>query len=326
VQTSPDQERPAAQAVDRHHEVCAVLPAFNEAECLPRVVRELNDALGERYSCWEILVVDDGSTDGTADVLDALRRDIPELRTIHHRRNLGKSAALSSAFASIDADVVVLMDADGQDDPAELDRLLDKLDDGYDLVTGRRSVRNDRFIKRSTSKLYNWTTAKVSGVDGRDFNSGFKAMRGDVARDLDLYGEMHRYIPPLAEFAGYASTEVDVNHRERLDGKSKFGRSRFWRGFFDLITVKFLTTYDARPFHLIGGAGLISGLIGMALLVWMATIRFTGGTIGTRPALLIGVLLVVVSVQLILVGLLAELVIHEGRQRVRREHPHEERR
>ncbi|MEL7209353.1 MAG: glycosyltransferase, partial [Actinomycetota bacterium] len=183
----------------------------------------------------------------------------------------------------------------------------------------RRSIRNDRFVKRTTSLLYNWSTAKVSGVDGRDFNSGYKLMRGEVAASIDLYGEMHRYIPPLAEWAGFRSVEVDVNHRERLAGQSKFGSARFWRGFFDLITVKFLTTYNSRPFHLIGAAGVGAGLLGSLLLLWMGIEKLQGNGIGTRPALTIGVLLVVVSVQLISVGLLAELFVQQTRRQRRRQ-------
>ena len=193
--------------------------------------------------------------------------------------------------------------------------MLELLDNGYDLVTGRRSVRNDRFIKRNTSKIYNAATAKVSGVDGKDFNSGFKAMRGEVAKSVEMYGELHRYIPVLAAWAGYRVTEVDVDHRARIAGRSKFGRSRFWRGFLDLVTVKFLTTYDARPFHLIGGLGVLLGLAGAVLLGWMGILRLTGEGIGTRPALIIGVLCAVVAVQLITVGLLAELIIHLQRRR-----------
>ncbi len=299
-------------------QICAILPAYNEAENLPLVVPELAEVLHQRFSRWEILVVDDGSTDGTPEVLEKLRTDLPQLRTIRQRRNYGKSEALRTGFDAVDAELVALMDADGQDDPREFDKLLMKFDEGFDVVTGRRSIRHDRPVKRFASKVYNWTTSKVSGVEGRDFNSGFKLMLGDVAKSLDMYGEMHRYIPPLAEFAGYRSAEVDVNHRDRLAGASKFGRSRLWRGFFDLITVKFLTTYNARPFHLIGAAGLVCGLLGFGLLGWMGAIRLSGGAIGTRPALLIGVLLVVVSIQLTLVGLLAELMIYESRRRTSR--------
>ena len=296
-------------------QICVILPAYNEAQNLSPVITELADVLDQGFSSWEILVVDDGSTDGTPEVLEKLQTELPQLRAIRQRRNYGKSEALRTGFDAVDAELVALMDADGQDDPTELDKLLAKFDEGFDVVTGRRSIRRDRRLKCVTSKLYNWATSKVSGVQGRDFNSGFKLMRGDVAKSLDMYGEMHRYIPPLAEFAGYQSTEVDVNHRERLAGTSKFGRSRLWRGFFDLITVKFLTTYNARPFHLIGAAGLVCGLLGFGLLGWMGAVKLSGDAIGTRPALLIGVLLVVVSIQLTLVGLLAELMIYESRRR-----------
>lgn len=300
-------------------QISVVLPAYNEADNLKAVITELRSVLVQRFQRWQILVVDDGSTDDTSRILAELQNENPELAVISQRRNFGKSEALRVAFEAVDADLVALMDADGQDDPSEFDALLAAVDEGFDLVTGRRSIRNDRFVKRTTSLLYNWCTAKVSGVDGRDFNSGFKLMRGEVAKSIDLYGEMHRYIPPLAEWAGFRSIEVDVNHRERLAGQSKFGRARFWRGFFDLITVKFLTTYNSRPFHLIGAGGVIAGFLGSLLLAWMGIEKLQGNGIGTRPALTIGVLLVVVSVQLISVGLLAELFVQQTRRRRRSE-------
>ena len=291
-------------------DVTVMLPAYNEADNLPTVVKGICDMLRARRQTFEVLVVDDGSTDGTPDAIRSLQADHPELRGLRIRRNGGKSAALRVGFGAVRGEVVVLMDADGQDDPAEVPRLIDELDNGVDLVTGRRSVRQDRFIKRNTSKLYNWTTAKVSGVPGHDFNSGLKAMRREVADSLDMYGELHRYIPVLAHWDGFSVAEMDVEHHPRLHGSSKFGRSRFWRGFLDLFTVKFLVTYTARPFHLFGGIGIASTAFGAVLLSWMFVLRIAGERIGDRPALVIGVLLVVVGIQLMSLGLLAELIIH----------------
>lgn len=287
----------------------AVLPAYNEAENLPEVVTELAGVLAEQLERWSIIVVDDGSTDDTPATLRRLRDEIPELRWIRLPRNSGKSQALRAAFQQVDADLVLLMDADGQDDPHDLPKLLAGIEAGAQMVTGRRVERQDRAVKRTTSRLYNGVTARLTGVSGSDFNSGFKLMRVEVVRTVEIYGELHRYIPVLAAWSGFVVTETPVNNRPRLHGHTKFGRNRFWRGLLDLITVKFLTTYDTRPFHLIGGAGLGLFLIGSALLAWMLVERLSGATIGSRPALLTGVMLTVVGVQLISVGLLAELTV-----------------
>jgi glycosyltransferase involved in cell wall biosynthesis len=291
-------------------QISVVIPAFDEAESLPGLLARLVPELEALTASAEVIVVDDGSRDGTAEAVRALA--LPGVHVERLRVNRGKSAALRAGLALAKGDVIVLMDADGQDDPAELPRLVAALDDddGLDLVTGRRAHRNDRAAKRVPSRLYNWATARVTGVPGRDFNSGFKAMRRDVARDLDLYGELHRYIPVLASWAGYRTGEIDVTHHPRAEGQSKFGAERFWRGLLDLVTVKFLTTYTARPFHLFGGIAALSGLLGTALLTWMLVLRISGETIGTRPALLAGVLLVVVAVQLASLGLIAELLVH----------------
>lgn len=304
-------------ASHRSESICALLPAFNEAENLPEVVDELAATLPRHFARWRILIVDDGSTDETNVVVAELQQRYEQLEAIHLRVNRGKSNALRVGFESICEDLVVLLDADGQDDPGEISSLLETLDMGHDLVTGCRSVRMDRFVKRTTSRVYNRATSTLTGVDGQDFNSGFKLMRREVAESINLYGELHRYIPVLAAWLGFRVTEVTVNHRDRLHGVSKFGRSRFWRGMLDLLTVKFLTTYDRRPFHLIGGAGLGVGAVGSGLLLWMLVERLAGHGVGDRPALLAGVTLVVVGVQLVSVGLLAELFLHLHHERRR---------
>lgn len=294
-------------------EISVLMPAYNEAENLVEVIPATAAALDAIGRSWEIVIVDDGSTDGTRTTMTDLRS--PQVRYIRLRRNSGKSAALAVGLEHVDGEAIVLMDADGQDDPAEIAKLLDALDDGYDLATGRRAVRNDRFIKRNTSKIYNGVTAKVTGVPGKDFNSGLKAMNRELATSLEMYGELHRYIPVLAVWSGFKVTEVDVEHHERLHGSSKFGRARFWRGFLDLVTVKFLTTYTARPFHLFGGIGFVIGAVGSLLLLWMLITQLSGEAIGDRPALQVGVLLIVVAVQMVSLGLLGELVVNLRRRR-----------
>lgn len=315
----------------RPDRVCALLPAYNEAENLPAVLDELARELEARFSDWRIVVVDDGSTDDTREVMARQTAANARVTALHLRVNRGKSEALrtgleqlgdDSPLGAFDADLVLLLDADGQDDPRELDALLAPIDAGSDLVTGQRATRNDRFVKRHTSRLYNLATSRLTGVKGRDFNSGFKLMRRDTAESLVLYGELHRYIPVLAQWSGFRVAEVEVNHRGRLQGTTKFGRNRFWRGMLDLLTVKFITTYDRRPFHLIGGTGLVVGTVGAALLTWMLIERIMGHQVGDRPALLAGVTLAVVGVQLVSVGLIAELIVNlDARRRRERAGP-----
>jgi len=314
LQTTP--EAAAARALDPDAiAVSVVMPAYNEAPNLGVVVPRTLEVLATLPGSHEVIVVDDGSTDGTEDLLAELRRHHADVHYVRLRRNYGKSTALQAGFDRASGERIVLMDADGQDRPEEIPRLLAALDDGLDLATGRRVRREDRFVKRHTSRVYNLVTASVTGVRGEDFNSGLKAMRRAVVTPLVLYGELHRYIPVLAQWAGFRVGEVPVEHAPRLHGRSKFGRARFWRGFLDLVTVKFITTYTGRPFHLFGGIGAFFGLVGGALLTWMAVLKIMGEGIGDRPALLIGILFVVVSVQLMTLGLLAELIVHFRRDR-----------
>jgi glycosyltransferase involved in cell wall biosynthesis len=289
--------------------VSVIMPAYNEASNLAELVARTLDVISSLGAESELIVVDDGSNDDTPTVMAGLR-DLAGVHSLRLRRNSGKSAALSAGIRHAHGDVIVLMDADGQDEPKEIPRLLDALAGGLDLVTGRRVQRNDGFVKRSTSKVYNAVTAMVTGVSGHDFNSGLKAMQRELATSLELYGELHRYIPVLAEWSGFQVGEIDVVHHARLHGHTKFGRARFWCGFLDLMTVKFLTTWTARPLHLFGGIGVMLGVLGSALLAWMTVLRVTGHAVGNRPALLGGVLLVVVAVQMISLGLIAELIVH----------------
>jgi glycosyltransferase involved in cell wall biosynthesis len=290
-----------------------VVPAYDEAENLevlvPRIVEHVEALPGGGV----VLVVDDGSRDSTPEIMAKLQDAYPAVRYHRMVRNNGKAAALQKGFAAAleaEAGSVVMMDADGQDDPAELGSLVGRLSD-VDLVTGARVERNDRFIKRHTSRLYNWATGRLSGAPGRDFNSGFKAMRAEVARDVSpmLYGELHRYITVIAHWLGYRIAEVPVAHHARLYGRSKYGIARFWRGFMDLLTVRFLMSYEHRPSHLFGGIGIVSFLVGGVILAYLTVLKIMGESIGNRPLLSLGVLLVLVGVQLVLFGLLAELVV-----------------
>jgi glycosyltransferase involved in cell wall biosynthesis len=303
----------ADDGLDRHARsasVSVVIPALNEADNLVETIPQAVAVLRNMNVNYEVLVVDDGSTDGTPKLMRRLCAEYPELRCFRLRRNAGKAAALSIGFDLAKNDIFVMMDADGQDEPKEIPSLIAKLDEGFDLVTGRRQTRQDRFLKRHTSQLYNATTSWVSGVNGRDFNSGLKVLRREVAESVDLYGELHRYLPVLASWSGFAVTEVEVEHHPRLHGKTKYGIARFWRGLFDLGTVKFITSYNRRPFHLFGGVGLVSAIIGSGLLIWMFIRHVMGLPVGDHPALITGVLFEVVAVQLLSFGLLGELLVY----------------
>ncbi|MGL5809885.1 MAG: glycosyltransferase family 2 protein [Nocardioides sp.] len=298
-----------------------VMPALDEAENLAVVVPVIAAELTALGVDGHLLVVDDGSTDKTGEVVTDLADRHPGVELISLGRNRGKAPALRQGFdraLARGADVVVMMDADGQDDPAELPLLLARLADGADLVTGARTVRHDRFVKRITSRLYNGVTARLSGVPGTDFNSGFKVMRAEVARQAApmLYGELHRYLTVVAHWLGFRVAEVSVRHRERLHGRSKYGLARFWRGMVDLVTVRFLMSYESRPSHLFGGIGLASLAAGGLGLGYLMVEKFAGEAVGGRPLLIAAVVLALGGLQLVLFGLLAELVVysrHQGR-------------
>jgi glycosyltransferase involved in cell wall biosynthesis len=297
--------------------ISVVVPVRDEERTVEPLYEELASALGPRGEEWEVVYVDDGSRDGTHDALVRLHESRSNVRVVRMRRNAGKAAALDAGFRVIEGDVVVTIDGDLQDDPAEIPRLLAKLDEGYDLVSGWKTRRNDPWSRRAPSRVFNGVTGWLSGVHLHDMNCGLKAFRSEVARDLDLYGELHRFVPVLAHDLGYRVTEVGVNHRPREHGRSRYGFERYTRGFLDLLTVSFMSRYRHRPLHLFGGLGLLLGTVGTGILVYLTIEKALGEAIGKRPLLLLGVLLVVIGIQFLSLGLLSELVTSQHRERLR---------
>ncbi len=291
-----------------------VIPVFNEEEALPHLYSALNAILGHDKKC-EMLFIDDGSHDSSLEVLQRLEEQDPRVRVVAFRRNFGKAAALDCGFKEARGKVIITMDADLQDDPKEIPNFLSKLKEGYDLVSGWKYHRHDPLSKTLPSRLFNRVTAALSGIDLHDFNCGFKAYRREVVRELELYGELHRYIPVLAYWRGFKVAEIKVKHNPRLYGISKYGWERFARGFFDLLTVTLLTRYVRRPLHFFGsiGAGLFS--LGLVINIYMSVLWITGHRpIGTRPLLLLGILLLMVGIQFISTGLLGELLTNSNRR------------
>ena len=297
--------------------ISVVVPVRDEELTVEPLYDELARAISDRGEPWEVVFVDDGSRDGTPAALVRLHAVAPNVRVVRLRRNLGKAAALDAGFREVEGDVVVTIDGDLQDDPAEIPRLLATLDEGYDLVTGWKVRRNDGLARRVLSRVFNRVTGWMSGVRLHDMNCGLKAFRVDVARELDLYGELHRFIPVLAHDLGFRVTEIAVNHRPREHGRSRYGMERYARGFLDLLTVTFMSRYRHRPLHLFGGLGLLLGSIGTGILLYLTVVKLTGEPIGRRPLLLLGVLLVVVGIQFLSLGLLSELVTSQHRERLR---------
>ena len=297
--------------------ISVVVPVRDEERTVEPLYEELAAALDGGHEPWEVVFVDDGSRDGTHAALVRLHDDAANVRVIRLRRNVGKAAALDAGFREAEGETVVTIDGDLQDDPAEIPRLLAKLDEGYDLVTGWKTQRSDPWLRRALSRVFNTVTGRLSGLRLHDMNCGLKAFRMEVARELELYGELHRFIPVLAHDLGFRVTELGVNHRPREHGRSRYGMERYARGFLDLLTVSFMSRYRHRPLHLFGGLGLVLGAIGGAILVYLTIVKLTGEPIGRRPLLLLGVLLVVVGIQFLSLGLLSELVTSQHRERLR---------
>ena len=304
-----------AGAAAKRRLLSVVVPLLNEDATLEPLYRELETSLAPTGLDWEVVFVDDGSTDGSYRELVRLHAAHLNVRVVRLRRNFGKAAALAAGIDVASGDVIVTMDADLQDDPAEIPSLVAKLDDGFDVVSGWKCDRHDPFVRRFVSRIYNTATRFATGVKLHDMNCGLKAYRAEVFEHVQLYGERHRFVPVLAHHFGFSVTEVPVNHRPRTNGHSRFGIERYLRAPFDLLTIVFMGRYRHRPLHLFGGVGLIASLAGAAILAYLTVVKIGGSGIGNRPLLLLGVLLVVVGIQLLSLGLIGEMLTSQHEEK-----------
>jgi glycosyltransferase involved in cell wall biosynthesis len=294
--------------------VSIVVPLYNEEDSLRELAERIAGTMKGMGKKYEIIFVDDGSTDRSFEVLREIRRSNPNVVALRFRRNFGKSAALAVGFKEAAGEYVITMDADLQDDPAEIPTLLDAMGDSFDLVSGWKQVRHDPISKTIPSKFFNYVTGKLTGIPIHDFNCGLKAYRSVVVKSVNVHGELHRFIPVLAHWAGFRVTEKVVQHHPRKYGKTKFGMSRFFNGFLDLLTVLFTTRYLRRPLHLFGVWGIVSFVIGAVIDLYLIIERVLGLTsLSDRPLFLVGFLLIIIGVQFVSIGLLGEMITRQER-------------
>ena len=295
--------------------ISVVIPLLNERPTLEPLYHRLADVLRGIAARYEIIFVDDGSTDNSVQTLRSLARMYGEVRYIRFRRNFGKSAALAAGICATKYSLVATMDADLQDIPEELPKIVDKLLEGYDLVSGWRYRRHDKLTRRAASRLYNWTTSVLTGVRLHDINCGFKCYRREVLNEVMIYGERHRYIPVLASYRGFRLGEVQINHASRIHGASRYGMGRVFGGIFSLLTVILMTRYTNKPLHFFGMLGLILAATGTVIDTYLILSRiFFEHWLSNRPLLIIGTMLMIVGVQLIIFGLLAEMIAFSYRR------------
>jgi glycosyltransferase involved in cell wall biosynthesis len=295
--------------------VSILIPLFNEGKSINELYLGITKVLRKHNFNYEIIFVDDGSTDDSFEIIRSLQYKDSNVRAIRFRRNFGKSMALDQGFRKTRGEIVITMDADLQDDPKEIPRFIAKVEEGFDLVSGWKESRKDSVLtKNLPSKLFNFVVRTVSGAKLHDFNCGFKAYRRHFVKSLTLYGDLHRFIPALAFAQGYKVAEISVRHHARPHGKSKFGLERFSRGFFDFLTVTFLTKFLKRPMHFFGWLGGLFFLGGFVSCFYLTVLWWFGEAIGHRPLLILGVLLILVGVQMVSTGLIAEMITY-GRQK-----------
>ena len=307
----PQRDRQQQRHSSIQGSISVVIPLLNEEESLPELARQLENVL-ERVARgkYEVLFVDDGSTDDSFRVIQDIHARNQRFKAIRFRTNHGKSAALAIGFSECKGDIVITMDADLQDDPNEIPSLVAKLEEGYDLVSGWKRKRHDPWHKTMPSKLFNAVTSRMSGIRLHDFNCGLKGYRREVIENVQVYGEMHRYIPALAHWEGFRVTEIPVQHRARQHGVSKFGMSRFLKGYLDLLTVMFTTRYIKRPLHFFGAVGSLFAVVGFVTDLYLVIEWSLGRTsLSNRPLALFGVAMIIVGVQLISIGLIGELIV-----------------
>ena len=306
-------------------DISVVIPFFNEAESLPELSAWIERVMKENGFSYEVLMIDDGSTDGSWDIVKGLSAANPAIHGISFRRNYGKSAALYCGFAKAEGDVVITMDADLQDSPDEIPALYRKIkEEGFDIVSGWKQHRKDNPItKNLPSKLYNATARRITGIKLHDMNCGLKAYRKDVVKNVEVYGEMHRYIPYLAKNAGFTKIgEMPVHHQKRKYGKSKFGMSRFVNGFLDLLSLWFLSTFGKKPMHFFGYSGIFMFLVGFVMTVWIIVAKLVRQSHGLgyravtdQPLFYLALLAVVLGVMLFLAGFIGEMIARSGSER-----------
>jgi len=299
-------------------ELTLVIPGLNEAESLPLLAAQVKEALAPETS-YELIFVDDGSTDDSWRIITELNEADPAIRGIRLRKNFGKAMALAAGFERARAEVVVMMDADLQDDPADLPKMLAALDAGLDVVVGWKVNRLDPTNRKIFSRIFNTTVGYVTGVRLHDMNCGFKAYRREVLQSIPIYGDLFRFIPVLASWQGFRVGEIPVNHRSRQFGSSRYGLERILRGFFDLLSVSFLTKYSRKPMHLFGLLGLLFSFLGTLICGYLSVLWIQGEAIGARPLLLLGVLLILVGAQSFSIGLLGEFMTFQYHRKHDRE-------
>ncbi len=293
--------------------VSVVVPGLNEGKSLPELARRIETVL-DSVGPYELIFVDDGSTDDTWQRITELNAECPYVRGVRLRRNFGKAMALTAGFKLASAPLLIMMDADLQDDPSDLPRFIEKIQEGYDVVVGWKVKRQDPLNRRVLSKIFNGTVSWLTQVRLHDMNCGFKALRREVIETVPIYADLFRFIPALASAQGFRIGEIPVNHHSRQYGKSRYGLERVLRGVFDLVSVLFLIRYSRRPMHLFGLVGLVLGLCGLAINLYLSVLWFSGEGIGHRPLLLLGVLVTVIGVQFASLGLLGEFLAYQGQK------------